>query len=76
MGFLVIWENAVFSDTEMAGVDQFIVVSLGFAQQTFIPYSATFGSSFRQGLVKQVNTDTGVVILDGEQVKTCMGVPL
>ncbi|XP_048863909.1 apoptosis-inducing factor 2 [Brienomyrus brachyistius] len=42
-------------------------VQSGFALQTFIPYSETFGSSFRQGLVKEVNTDTRVVILDGEQ---------
>ncbi|KAJ8250567.1 hypothetical protein COCON_G00224890 [Conger conger] len=40
-------------------------VQSGFAQQTFIPFQETFGASFRQGRVVQVDPRAQVVILDG-----------
>lgn len=43
-------------------------VQPGFARRTFIPYAETFGDSFVQGKVVQVDTDAQEVILEGGQV--------
>ncbi|KAM3835928.1 ferroptosis suppressor protein 1-like [Diretmus argenteus] len=44
-------------------------VKTGFARKTFIPYRETFGSSFVQGRVQQVDTDRQVVKLEtGEEI--------
>lgn len=41
----------------------------GFAQRTFIPYANTFGESFVQGRVVQVDTVKQLVVLEGGQVR-------
>ncbi|KAJ8359547.1 hypothetical protein SKAU_G00160720 [Synaphobranchus kaupii] len=40
-------------------------IQSGFAQQTFIPFQETFGASFRQGRVVQVDPRAQVVVLEG-----------
>lgn len=40
----------------------------GFAKQTFIPYKETFGLSFLQGRVVQINTTEKFVVLDNGKV--------
>ncbi|XP_070697259.1 ferroptosis suppressor protein 1 [Pempheris klunzingeri] len=40
-------------------------VQPGFARRTFIPYADTFGDSFVQGRVEQVDTNRQTVILEG-----------
>uniref|UniRef100_A0AAY4BRS0 Ferroptosis suppressor protein 1 n=1 Tax=Denticeps clupeoides TaxID=299321 RepID=A0AAY4BRS0_9TELE len=40
-------------------------VQSGFAKQTFIPYSQTFGENFLQGRVVRINPEAQVVVLDG-----------
>lgn len=40
-------------------------VQSGFARQTFIPFQETFGASFRQGRVVQVDPKAQVVVLEG-----------
>ncbi|XP_067091722.1 apoptosis-inducing factor 2 [Osmerus mordax] len=40
-------------------------VQSGFAQKTFIPYAETFGESFLQGRVVQVDPVSQIVVLDG-----------
>lgn len=40
-------------------------VQPGFAQRTFIPYAATFGDSFVQGRVVQINAEAKTVVLEG-----------
>ncbi|MBN3295804.1 AIFM2 factor, partial [Amia calva] len=45
-------------------------VQTGFARRTFIPYSETFGDSFRQGRVVRVDLEAQVVVLEGgEEIK-------
>ncbi|MBN3276030.1 AIFM2 factor, partial [Polyodon spathula] len=45
-------------------------VQTGFARKTFIPYTATFGKSFKQGRVVRIDLETQAVVLEGgEQLK-------
>lgn len=45
-------------------------VCTGFAQQTFIPYTKTFGLNFLQGRVIRIDTTEKYVVLDNGKVLT------